>query len=118
VSGYMRWRLINAIPIKNDHDRHQMANIWVMINENYEADEVFTGTFDSDFGTLNTETHELRAVPGGNPDHVCFIAACCNSFVLIHDGTEMVARAILMEDGGVKSRAAFFELGVTRCVAY
>lgn len=50
VTGHMRWRLINAVPHRNDYDKSRMAAAVQKIADAWEADEVFTGSLDVNSG--------------------------------------------------------------------
>ena len=118
VTGYMRWRLINAVPHRDNYDKGRMAGSVEKIADGWEADEVFTGKLDVNSGTLQTYTKSLRAVPN-NPvkDPGTFIGACVYTFVLCHDGKEMIGRNIYATAESV-TKEKFLEATVTRCVAY
>lgn len=117
VTGYMRWRLINAIPEDKDYDISAMANLQTMITDNHEADEVFQGYFDTEFGSLETRTEYTRAVPGNPADLDKQVAKCVYSFVLIKDGSEMNGRSILDCQREIPN-SDFPNLPVHRCIAY
>ena len=117
VSGYMRWRMINAVPYKKDYDIQRMAGYTTKITESYEADEVFNGSFDLENGTLETTTHQLRAVPGNPAIPSEFIGPCMYTFVLCHDGKDMIGRCIYADAVTITSEK-FKKASVLRCVAY
>lgn len=117
VSGYMRWRMINAVPFKKDYNIERMAGYTTKITEGYEADEVFNGTFDAESGTLQTTTHDLRAVPNNPAVPKDFIGPCIYTFVMTHDGKEMIGRCVLTSATTI-TQEKFMKASVLRCVAY
>ena len=117
TAGYMRWKLLNAVPFKKDFNIARMTTYVTKIDEAWEADEVFTGTLDLANGSFNTLTHSTRAVPGNPADVNNFIGKGLYSFTLCYDGRDLIGRNIRAEDESV-SKDEFLTCCVTRCTAY
>ena len=118
VTGYCRWRLINAVPFRDNYDKGGMASYVAKIHDEWEADEVFTGVFNAASGTLSTSTHQLRTI-AGNPCTNAneFIGSAQYSYVLMHDGSEMVGRCMYTQSDSI-NRNEFFNTSVIRCMAF
>jgi hypothetical protein len=122
VTGYMRWRVINAVPFPPSRTNFSMSCMsgWIeKVEGGWEVDEVFSGYFDKIKGMLQVNADSVRAVPGNALEDTNQLIAnpSTYSFVLIHDGREMIGRSVTSISESL-SVACFQQLSCTRCVAY
>eukprot|EP01038_Epipyxis_sp_PR26KG_P006390 gene6390-8803_t len=119
VSGYIRWRMMNAVAtVDNDRSRWYLKSRYERITDGWEQDELFNGEFDRNTGNLKLKTYSLRHVEGKKPyppkDMLC---ECVYQFTLIHDGTELVGRYMPISQLSM-DKEEFLSANIIRCIAF